>query len=147
MSEPNESQPSAIEPVSPETQALVEQNMPDESDDIKRHAMALVDAIKRRAETQIESTETMTREAYVEAMRQAQDSLERTGSFFEEQRKTVERNISDVENQATQNWEKLVSDVKKMGNRFDRAVNAAWQELTKEDDDRGGDAPGEDGNS
>jgi len=119
--------------VSPETRSLVEQRLPEESDEIKYHMMALIEAIKRRAETQMNSAEEITRDAYVTAMRQAQDTLQKTSALFEEQRSTLERSIADIEDAATKRWETLVSDLQKVGNRFDRAVNAAWKILTEPD--------------
>ncbi len=119
------------ETVSPETRSLVEQRLPEESDEIKQHLMALIDAIKQRAETQINSAEDITRDAYVSALRQAQDTLQKTGELFEEQRSTLERSLAGIEDVATQRWETLLSDIQAMGNRLDRAVNAAWQILTE----------------
>ena len=93
--------------------------------------MALIDAIKQRAETQINSAEDITRDAYVSALRQAQDTLQKTGELFEEQRSTLERSLAGIEDVATKRWETLLSDIQAVGNRLDRAVNAAWQILTE----------------
>lgn len=130
---PSEPEVASEVSVSPETRSLVEQRLPEESDEIKYHLMALIDAIKRRAETQLNSTEDITRDACLTAMRQAQETLQKTGSLFEEQRSTLERSIAEIEDAATKRWETLVSNLQKMGNRFDRAANAAWKILTEPD--------------
>ncbi len=119
--------------VSPETRSMVEQRMPEESDEIKHHMTALIDAIKRRAETQMNSAEDISRDAYVTAMRQAQDTLQKTGDFFEEQRSSLEQSIAGIEDTATKNWETLLADVQKVGDRFDRAIHAAWTILTEQE--------------
>lgn len=133
MSDPVQPTHPETETVSPETRALVERSLPGESDEVQYHAMALIEAIKKRAETQMQATGDMTRENYISAMRQAQSTLETTGSFFTEQRHTLATTLSQIEDQANKNWETLISDVQKVGNRIDRAINAAWQVLTESD--------------
>lgn len=136
MSEANFSQDtqpmeSSASDVSPETKALVEDKMPQESDEIKYHVMALIEAIKKQAQTQIETAGDMTRDVYVTAMRQAQDTLKNTGLLLDDQRENLDHSIEGLENTAAKNWELLVSDMQKFGDRVDRAVNAAWQILTE----------------
>jgi len=117
--------------VSAETKALVEDNMPQESDEIKHHVMALIEAIKKQSQSQIETAGDMTREVYVNAMRQAQETLKNTGLLLDNQRETLDSSISSLEDTATQKWEAIVSDMQKFGDRLDRAVNTAWQILTE----------------
>ncbi len=117
--------------VSAETKALVEDNMPQESDEIKYHVMALIEAIKKQSQSQIETAGDMTREVYVSAMRQAQETLKNTGLLLEHQRENLDGSISSLEDTAAQKWEEIVSDMQKFGDRFDRAVNTAWQILTE----------------
>ncbi|WP_272120591.1 MULTISPECIES: hypothetical protein [Spirulina] len=136
MSEANFSQDtqpmeSSASDVSPETKALVEDKMPQESDEIKHHVMALIDAIKKQAQTQIEAAGDVTRDVYVTAMRQAQDTLKNTGLLLDDQRENLDHSIEGLENTAAKNWELLVNDMQKFGDRVDRAVNAAWQILTE----------------
>ena len=97
----NEVKETKIVPVSEETKALVEQKVTDEPDEIKQKMGELVELIKKRAESEIQSTENLTRETYVKAI-----------------------------DRATQNWENFIDDLKNMGNRLDRAIDAAWKTLT-----------------
>ncbi|MCW6037266.1 hypothetical protein K4A83_13440 [Spirulina subsalsa FACHB-351] len=130
----NETSPnsdSSSSSVSEETKALVEQKMGGESDEVRYHMMALIEAIKKQSQAQIESTGEMTRETYVTAMRQAQDTLQKLGGFFDEQRESMEKSVSAVEDTANKNWEMLLSDMKTWGDRVDRAVDAAWKILTE----------------
>lgn len=118
--------------VSPETKALVDEKLPAESDEIKYHLTALIDAIKKQAQTQIESAGDSTREVYVSAMRQAQETLKRTGIVLDDQRSNIDSYVTNVEDIASQNWENLLQDFQKWGDRVDRAFNAAWRILTED---------------
>lgn len=133
---PNEpSNPNPTGPaVSAETKALVEQRMANETDEVRHHMMALIEAIKKQAETQIESTGNVARDAYIEAIRQAQTTLEKTGSFFTDQSAALGKTVTEVEDQATDRWESLLTDMQKVGNRFERVINAAWTALTEPDE-------------
>jgi hypothetical protein len=117
--------------VSMETKALVETKMSGESDEIKYHTMALIEAIKKQAQSSLESAEEMGRENYVNTMRQTQTTLKNTGLLFDEQWESLEQTIAGIEDTATKNWESLLNDMKKWGDRFDRAVNEAWKILTE----------------
>jgi uncharacterized protein YpuA (DUF1002 family) len=131
------SQESALTPVSEETKALVEKKMADEPDEIKQKMGELVELIKNRATAELQETEDMTREAYVKAMNQAKETLKKTENFFKEQEQSLDQSIKDFTTEATEKWEKFVSDLKAdfkaMDNRIDRAVEAAWKILTEEE--------------
>lgn len=131
MTTTTDGQESNVVSVSEETKALVEQRMIDEPDEIKQKMGELVELIKKRAELEIQSTENLTREKYIQAMNQAKDTLKKTENFFEDQQKSVEQYIKEMDNRAIQEWENFVGDIKKMGDRVDRAIEAAWQSLTK----------------
>ncbi|NES71859.1 MAG: hypothetical protein F6K24_44990 [Okeania sp. SIO2D1] len=124
---------SAIVPVSEETRDLVEEKMPNESDEIKQKLGELIDVIKKQAEEEIQATGEMTRETYVDAISQAQDTLKKVEDFFSEQQNSLEENLKNLSNEATKEWESFTAEVKEMGDRLDRAVNAAWKILTEED--------------
>jgi ElaB/YqjD/DUF883 family membrane-anchored ribosome-binding protein len=130
-SESTDPKTTALAEVSPDTKALVEEKMGDESDEIKQHMMALMEAIKKRATSQLESTEEMTREVYVSALQQARETLNKTEDFFHDRKTLLERSIEEVENTANQRWESLVQEMKEMGDRLDRAVSTAWKILTE----------------
>jgi Zn-dependent oligopeptidase len=130
-SESTDPKTTAIVEVSPDTKALVDEKMTDEPDEIKQHMMALVEAIKKRATTQLESTEEMTRESYVSALQQAKETLNKTEDFFHDRKTLLEQSIDEIENTANQRWESLVQEMKEMGDRLDRAVSTAWKILTE----------------
>jgi vacuolar-type H+-ATPase subunit H len=130
---PTSSEEGAIVPVSNETRALVESKMPDESDEVKQKFAELVEAIKQRAATEVSSAEEMSREAYITALEKAQLTMNKAQSFFQDQEKTIEGNIHQVKDEATKKWDTLMADIKSMGNRVDRAVEAAWTILTEDE--------------
>ncbi len=120
-----------ITPVSEETKSLVEQKMPNETDAIKQKMGELVDLIKQRAEAELRSAEGLTREAYIKAMNEAKATLNKTQTFFQDQEKAVDQSIHEFGDEANRKWDGFVSDMKQMGDRVDRAVNAAWKELSE----------------
>ncbi|NEQ53058.1 MAG: hypothetical protein F6K11_23450 [Leptolyngbya sp. SIO3F4] len=121
-----------IAPVSEETKALVEQKMVGEPDAIKQKMGELIELIKDRAAAELHDAEGMTREAYVKAMTQAKGTLKKTELFFQEQEQSLDQSIKDFTTEATEKWDKFVSDLRVASNRVDRAVDAAWKTLTEE---------------
>ena len=121
--------------VSEETQAIVEKNLPDESDEVKQKFGELIDAIKRQAVSEVESVEDISRETYIQALEKAQHTLKRAQAFLQTQEETLQTNVNQVKDKASHRWENLLADVKSMGNRVDRAINAAWTILTESEKD------------
>lgn len=121
--------------VSEETQAIVEKNLPDESDEVKQKFGELIDAIKRQAVSEVESVEDISRETYIQAIEKAQQTLKRAQAFLQTQEETLQTNVNQVKDKASHRWENLLADVKSMGNRVDRAINAAWTILTESEKD------------
>lgn len=125
-------QTSALSSVSEATKALVEQKLPEQPDEIKQKMGELVELIKKQAESELEAAESITRETYVNAISNAKATLKKTETFFAEQEQTLQQKIQELNTQADREWDSFVADVKKMGNRIDKAINAAWKALTEE---------------
>lgn len=119
-------------PVSEETQVLVDQKMMNEPDAIKQKVGELIDLIKKQAKTDLSSADQMTQEAYNQAISQAKATLKTTEVFFQEQSAALDQSLQDLNDSAGRQWDSFIADVKGMGDRLDRAVNAAWATL-KED--------------
>jgi PBP1b-binding outer membrane lipoprotein LpoB len=135
MTEPTPSNETAIVEISPQTDALVEKEMAGESDDLKQETKALIDAIKKRAQAEAaaatetaQSVGTMTRDAYLEAVRKAKESLEQNQLLFERDR--VEYSMKLIQMEAEKNWESILNEVKEWGDRLTDAAKAAWEKLT-----------------
>jgi hypothetical protein len=77
MEEANQNQSSKII-ISAETDALVEQAMADQTADLKQETKALIEAIKKRAQSEIQTAQDLTRESYLNAVRQAREAIEQT---------------------------------------------------------------------
>lgn len=120
--------------VSEETKAIVEKSLPDESDEVKEKFGELIDAIKRQTTREIESVENLSRETYVRAIENAQQTLNRAQTFLKTQEEALENNLNQVKAEADQKWDGFLADIQAMGNRVDRAVNAAWKILTESEE-------------
>lgn len=132
--QPTNSQPEAADEITEETRALVEKAMPDESDEVKEHLVGLVNAIKKRAQAQSQAAGDMSREAYLQAVRQAKEALDTVGKFTQDSQKSIEKAVSTVEEEARSNWESILKETEKIGHRLDKAAAAAWEILTAPDE-------------
>lgn len=136
VKEPTPSNPSVIVEITPQTDALVEKEMAGEPDDLKRETKALIDAIKKRAQAETaaatetaQSVGTMTREAYLDAVRKARETLEQNQLLFERDR--IEYSMKLIQMEAEKNWESILNEVKEWGDRLTEAAKAAWEKLTE----------------
>lgn len=112
---------------SADTNALVEQNMPDESDEMKRETKALIEAIKRRAQMEAQGAGELTRDTYLTAVRQARETIEQNKIFDPEQ---IEYTVKLMQMDAEKNWDSLLKEVSILGDRLSDAAKAAWDALT-----------------
>lgn len=136
MTQPTPSSETVIVEITPQTDALVEKEMAGESDDLKRETKALIDAIKKRAQAEAaaatetaQSVGTMTRDAYLDAVRKAKESLEENKLLLERDR--VEYSMKLIQMEAEKNWESILNEVKQWGDRLTDAAKAAWEKLTE----------------
>lgn len=113
--------------VSPQTNEMVETAMAGETDDVKRETKALIEAIKRRAQSEAESAGELTLETYLNAVRRAREAIE--GEKIIE-RDRLERSLMIIQEEAEKNWHLLFKEVAELGNRFQDAALAAWSAFT-----------------
>lgn len=111
----------------PKTHALVKQEMPDASEDVQKETMALIEAIKRRAQAEAQGAGELTRDAYLTAVQRAKEAVEQTKLFDKEQ---IESSIELMLKDAEKNWESIVKEVTSFGDRLADAAKAAWDTLT-----------------
>ncbi len=130
--ESNPNDTSAIVEVSPETDALVEQEMQGESEALKEETKALVEAVRKRAQADAQSAGDFTRDAYLNAVRQLRETVEQNKLFDPEQ---VERSFEMIQNDAEENWNSIVKEVTEFGDRLSEAAKVAWEILTQPKDD------------
>jgi len=124
---PTEPNTSAIVEVSPETNALVEGEMPDADADLKQETKALVDAIKKRAQAEAKGAGDLTRDAYLSAVRQTREAIEQNKLFDPER---IEYSFWLVQKEAEKNWQSVLDEVITIGDRLADAAKAAWDALT-----------------
>ena len=118
---------SSLVEITPETEALVRDNMKGESEDLKRETMALIDAIKKRAQSEAQTAGTFTRDTYLHAVRQARESVEKNQLIDPER---IAYSMKLIQMEAEKNWESLVKEVSTFGDRLTDAAKAAWDALT-----------------
>lgn len=119
----SETKEATIIPISPETNALVEKEMVGESDQIKQETKALVEAIKKRAQSEIENAQTITQDAYLKAVRSAREAIE-NNSLLDPKR--IEDSVAMIQKDAQENWQKTVDEIKALGDRLQEAAQVAW---------------------
>lgn len=110
--------------VSPQTNEMVETEMAGETDDVKYETKALIEALKRRAQSEAESAGTLTRETYLNAVRQAREAIE--GEKLIE-RDRLERSWTTIQEEAEKNWDLFWKEFAELGDRFQDAAKAAWE--------------------
>lgn len=113
--------------VSSQTNDLVEAEMAGESDELKNETKSLIDALKKRAQAEAQSAGTLTREAYLNAVRRAREKVE--GEQLIE-RDRIEHSFEMIKNEAEKNWESVSKEVSELGDRLADAAKAAWEALT-----------------
>jgi hypothetical protein len=135
-SAPESAPESAIEIA--QTNALVEAELADQSDEIKRETKALIDALKLRAQTEVQSAGDLaksatdyTRESYLKLVREARESIEQ-GRLLDLER--IEQSAQKLQQEAEKNWQSLVQEMGGLSDRLSEAAKAAWEKLNKSPD-------------
>ncbi len=123
-----ETQATNIVAVSPETNALVEKEMARQDESIKEATKALVEAIKKRAQSEIENAQTITRDAYLKAVNNAREAIEQN-QLIEPER--VEHSVQIIQKEAQENWHKIAQEITDLGQRLQEAAQGAWDVLRK----------------
>lgn len=141
---PKESSLVEVREITPETEALVNDNMSDQPENIRRETMELIDAIKKRAQSELQSAGNLTRDSYVNAVqqasetylntvRQARTAIQQEQPLIEKDR--IEYSLTLMQMEAEKNWESIVKEVSTLGDRLTEAAKAAWEVLTAPRDD------------
>jgi hypothetical protein len=120
---------SAIVEVNPKVEVVVENDQPEETDDVKRETKALIDAIKKRAQSEIQSAGNITREAYLNAIRQARETIEQDQLIRQDR---VQEAFHTVQKEAEKNWQAIATEIEALGTRLAEAAKAAWETLKKQ---------------
>jgi ElaB/YqjD/DUF883 family membrane-anchored ribosome-binding protein len=114
--------------ISPETDALVEQEMAGQNADLKQETKALIEAIKKRAQSEIHTAQDLTREAYLAAVRRARETIEETKLIDPDR---LEQSVQLIQQEAQKNWQSITDEIQRLGDRITEAAKAAWNVLTQ----------------
>ncbi|NEQ24899.1 MAG: hypothetical protein F6K28_38545 [Microcoleus sp. SIO2G3] len=117
----------ALTPYDPEMRSLVKQEMPNASEQVQNETIALIEAIKKRAQSEAQGAGEVTRDAYLTAVRQIREVIEQDKLFDKEQ---IEYSFKLLQMDAEKNWESIVKEVASFGDRLADAAQAAWDALT-----------------
>lgn len=117
----------ALTEYDPEMQALVKKEMPDASEDVQKETLELIEAIKRRAQSEAKSAGELTRDTYLTAVRQVREAIEHDKLFDKDR---IEHSFVLLQRDAEKNWESIVQEVASFGDRLADAAKAAWDTLT-----------------
>ncbi len=135
-SDPNSTPESAIEIA--QTNALVDAELADQSDEVKRETKALIDALKLRAQTEVQSAGDLaktasdyTRESYLKLVREARESVEQSRLLDLER---IEQSAQKLQQEAEKNWQSLVQEMGGLSDRLSEAAKAAWEKLSRSPD-------------
>ncbi|GBE93245.1 hypothetical protein [Nostoc cycadae] len=110
--------------ISSQTNEMVEAEMAGETDEVKNETKALIEALKRRAQAEAESAGTLTRETYLNAVRQAREAIE--GEKLIE-RDRLENAWAIIQEETEKNWHLLWKEFADFGDRLQSAAKAAWE--------------------
>ncbi len=117
-------EPIVVVEISSQTNEMVETEMVGETDEVKRETKALIEALKRRAQAEAESAGTLTRETYLNAVRQAREAIEREKLI---ERDRLEHSWAVMQDETERNWHLLMKEVTDFSDRLQKAAKAAWE--------------------
>ena len=113
--------------ISAQTSDLVDTEMADESDDLRSETKALIDALKKRAQSEAQSAGTLTRETYLSAVRRTRETIEQNQLI---ERDRIENAFDLIQKEAEKNWQSVLKEATELGDRLADAAKAAWEVLT-----------------
>lgn len=125
--EPSVPENRAVTPYDEKMHALVKQEMPDASEKVQNETMALIEAIKMRAQSEAKGAGELTVDTYLSAVRQIREAIEQDKLFDKER---IEYSFKLLQMDAEKNWETIVKEVSSIGDRLADAAKAAWEALT-----------------
>lgn len=118
----------SIVKVSPETDALVERDMPDAEESVKQETKNLVEALKRKAQAEVQSAQNVALDSYLAAVQTAKEAVTETKLIEPDQ---IERSANLLAQDAQDNWQNMVDEMTLLGDRLAEAAQAAWDVLTR----------------
>lgn len=118
--------------ISSETDELVETEMASETDEVKRETKALIEVLRRRAQSEAESAGKLTRETYLNAVRKARAAIEgekimeRVGLPFTGGDR-LEYYWAVFQEETERNWHLMMKEFVDFSTRLQNAFKAGWE--------------------
>ena len=114
--------------VSKETKDLVQEGMPNASNEIQEQTMKLIEAIRTKAQSEVQKAGDFTREKYLEAVKSARADVEESNLFDPER---IEKSIKLMRDEVEKDWDSIVKQAQEIGDRLSEAAKKAWEILTE----------------
>lgn len=125
--EPNIPKESAIVETDAENKAIVKEEADgEEISELRSETVALIEAIRTKAQSETQKAGEFTREKYLETVRNLRTEIEKL-EFKPEQ---IEESFKHVREEAEKNWDSITKQVNEIGDRLSEAAKSAWETLT-----------------
>lgn len=115
--------------VTSQTEAIVEIEPNGEANEVQRETQALIEAIKKRAQSEIQAAGTLSQDAYLKAIRQARETIEQSQLVIDPQR--LEQTIQTLQKEADKSWHVILGEIESVGVRLADTAKTAWNTLMK----------------
>ncbi len=112
--------------ISPDTQAIVEQKMPNASDDVKQRTMVLMETIKQRSQTDLKPDHSWNDEAYLKAVDAIQQHLAKSKALSEKYEAELEQLLHLLEEEVQQYWQSLTQHANRLSHRLRQTADNTW---------------------
>ncbi|MEG4286561.1 hypothetical protein QUB68_25865 [Microcoleus sp. A006_D1] len=87
----------------------------------------VVDAIKTRAQAQVQEAGEVSRETYLKAVRQAREAVEQNKLI---ERDRIDQAVDHIHKETEKNWHVVVGEIESIGTRLKETAKSAWNALT-----------------
>lgn len=107
--------------------ALVQQQAAETPSEIQKETLALIEAIRTKAQSEAQKAGDFARETYLDAVRKAKDEVENLNVFDPTR---IDDALKQVQGEVEKDWDVLAKQVATLGDRLNEAAKAAWEKLT-----------------
>lgn len=126
-SEPNSNAESVAVEVMPDNPALMERQSEEKTNEIKEETLALMEAIRTKAQAEAKKAGDFARDSYLDAVRKAKEEVDKLNLF---EPKRIEDALKQVQEEVEKDWDAVAKQVTSLGDRLNEAAKAAWEKLT-----------------
>lgn len=125
--EPNSNAESVPVEVMPDNPALMQQQAQQTPSEIKQETLALIEAIRTKAQSETQKAGDFARDSYLDAVRKAKEEVDKLNLF---EPKRIDDALKQVQGEVEKDWDALAKQVTTLGDRLNEAAKAAWEKLT-----------------